>query len=489
MNEARRVNLMIIRCWIAVIVVLVSAYALEVIKGQRGIGYYIVFVLIAVIPAAVAGIVYKMQPESTLMPRIAAYGYAGFYAFVLLTGDTPLVFTYILPMAFLLMACNQIRMFIVYTGIVMVVNVVQVAYKCIALGATSPDEITNYEIQVAALLLCLICAIFSLRVLNKNNTEKVDRIAEREFQQKGMLNTILTVTEDVKLCSDQISDAMHDMMQDTIVTMDSMKQITDGTAQTAEAIQQQLEKTNTIQDAIDESVSISNSIYELSSKAIESVQVGIENMSALSKTAKTVDESKEEVCARMEMLGTKTMDAMECVSLIRNITQQTNLLALNASIEAARAGELGRGFAVVAGEITDLANQTKVSTEEIEQLILELQQEAKTASEAVNAMAEVSEKQNEIIGETEKYLKNIDGSIAEVYNKSKVQTNQIHEINNSNKEIVENIHTISAVSQEVTANSQQTSEITQNSRCTVETMQKKVVELTDNMSKLDGLHN
>ena len=302
-----------------------------------------------------------------------------------------------------------------------------------------------------------------------------------------MLKTILTVTQDVKACSDQISDAMHDMMQDATATMESMKQITDGTAQTAEAIQQQMEKTNTIQDAINESVLISNSIYDLSTAAIENVQVGIKNMSALSETARTVDESKEEVCVRMETLGTKTMDAMECVSLIRNITQQTNLLALNASIEAARAGEMGRGFAVVAGEITELANQTKESTEEIERLILELQQEAKTASEAVNAMALASEKQNGIIGETEKYLKNIDNSIAEVYKKSKVQTDQINEINSSNKEIVQNIHTISAVSEEVTANSQQTSDITQNSRCTVELMQKKVVELTDNMGRLDGL--
>ncbi len=113
-----------------------------------------------------------------------------------------------------------------------------------------------------------------------------------------------------------------------------------------------------------------------SEAAQETLQRATGSVSGLVERVNSASDTIESLVADVESI-------FSVLSVIQGIAEQTNLLALNAAIEAARAGEQGRGFAVVADEVRGLAGRTQQSTEEINNMIANLQ---KAAGDAVSVM-------------------------------------------------------------------------------------------------------
>ena len=72
------------------------------------------------------------------------------------------------------------------------------------------------------------------------------------------------------------------------------------------------------------------------------------------------------------------------MNLINTIAERTHVLALNASMQAAAAGDAGRGFAVVAEEVQRLAESSRQATQQIAQLVNNIQIETSDTINTVN---------------------------------------------------------------------------------------------------------
>jgi len=130
---------------------------------------------------------------------------------------------------------------------------------------------------------------------------------------------------------------------------------------------------------------VSNSATQAAEAATQvnnEVTEGLKLASVAKNIIENLATESEQINQTVSELAHKTDKIGSILEVIRNISEQTNLLALNAAIESARAGEQGRGFAVVADEVRALAQRTAQSTDEIQDMINQLQSEAIKALKA-----------------------------------------------------------------------------------------------------------
>lgn len=113
----------------------------------------------------------------------------------------------------------------------------------------------------------------------------------------------------------------------------------------------------------------SQQMIDLAKQTTVLTSEGNKEMSHLNEKITQVSQTIEHVGELMKGLQEQSENIGSILLQIGEISNQTNLLALNASIEAARAGEHGKGFAVVASEVRKLAEMTRSSADEVEQMI------------------------------------------------------------------------------------------------------------------------
>ena len=109
-SEIQKANKTGVTCQTILLIIIALAYLLELIKGNRTVGYTILVLAMCMIPLVLARLAYAKKPDDeTLVMRIIGIGFAVLYTTVLFTANNNLVFTYALPMLLICMLFNNVR--------------------------------------------------------------------------------------------------------------------------------------------------------------------------------------------------------------------------------------------------------------------------------------------------------------------------------------------------------------------------------------------
>ncbi len=203
----------------------------------------------------------------------------------------------------------------------------------------------------------------------------------------------------------------------------------------------------------------------------------------MSKIISVTNESAKKI----KELADRSGEITAVLDVIRKIADQTNLLALNAAIEAARAGEAGRGFAVVADEVKRLAEGSAKSSEEIDNLIKQIQDDARATVQSIEGGSkEISEgrlvidKALKALNEIASKVKEVSVNVLDVANTTQAQVVEIEQLSKSASEIAAVSEQNASATEEASAATEQQTAGTQEIAASVQ----KMASMADQLSKI-----
>lgn len=483
-DGARAMNKMAVACHTVIVAVLEAAYLIEVLKGSRTIGYYVVFSLIAILPVAAEFFLYRREPADTRLKYVIGVAYSLFYLFVVFTTVNMIAFTYIIPICLVLVLYSDVKLCAWVSGAGIVTNLVFLGWQGMA-GGIKAEDMATYEIRVALLILVAVFLCLSTKTLEKINAAKLEELDQEKDTVSALLDKVMRISGQMSDGILDVAGQMRELGGAVSETRNAMQEVSSGTNETAESIQNQLGQTEEIQNHIGQMADVMGTITQRMSETKDSVRQGRENLRTLTDQMEHSEKAGTHAVEEMKELAEYTSNMQTIIDMITSVASQTSLLALNASIEAARAGEAGRGFAVVATEISNLANQTQSATVDITDVIRSVSDKLKVAAGTVEELMESNRKQSESAVQAADSFERIAADTDQVDEQSRRLDSSVKQLAEANRVIVESIQTISAIMQEVSAHSQETFRVSENNTKIVSEVDRLVEGLSDQAKQLN----
>ena len=300
----------------------------------------------------------------------------------------------------------------------------------------SYESLLNHKTEIGSMVSALFETRATLRTL-------ITIIRERSTSIDSEADALLAVSEEMVSSSENVTTAIQNIAQGTTLQSEDLITTTDVLNNFGKELTSIVEKIKGVDlNAKD--------MHFIANKSSNDMQNMIEVLNEITNSFSLF-------ITKISTLGENINNINEITNVINSIADQTNLLALNASIEAARAGEAGKGFNVVAEEIRKLAEQSKISAENINSLIRGISKDTNAILETTDKMGSELNSQTMVTNIAMESFKQIIVALEEVIPKIDVVSVSAINVNSKKDTIFKKIDKICVVSQEISASSEEIS--------------------------------
>ncbi len=356
-------------------------------------------------------------------------------------------------------------------------------------------------IAVAKSIFGPILSALSGKQLQTGNTkmeERTKKMAAREDELGQMIRNIQNsvgsfaviiagikkATKELEEVSDEFQAIFGSMTESMAQMGSAVEGITKNTISQGDQTSDMKEKVNAIGGAIDQILANMTSLTECAQVVSECNRSAEQIMGELITISEENGRAIDNVRKQTDLTNYSAQQIRTATEIIANISSQTNLLALNASIEAARAGEHGKGFAVVAEEIRILADQSRESTMQINNIVNDLIGNSEISVEITSKVSDAYIKQNQKIRDTEEIFKSLNTEIVRVNASIEGIGVEVNELEEHKNIIANGIISISASAEENAQNAKETSKNVEGFRQVVnecDQSTEKIIEVTEEL--------